>query len=59
MIANQLVTCEECRDGSCAKCKAFKRRQRARETRKAKDAIMRSMGLVKVKGAVSGRTYWE
>lgn len=58
-IANQLVTCEECRDGSCGSCKAFKRRQRANANRKAKDAIMRSMGLTKVRGAVSGRTYWE
>jgi hypothetical protein len=59
MIVSQLSTCEECRDGSCATCKAFAKRKRAREARRAKDAIMRSMGLVKVKGAVSGRTYWE
>jgi hypothetical protein len=58
MIANQLVTCEECRDGSCAKCKAFKRRQRANANRRARDAAMRGLGLVKVKGARGG-TYWE
>jgi hypothetical protein len=28
-------------------------------TQKAKDALMRSMGLVKVRGAVSGSVYWE
>ena len=33
---------------------AFKRR----EVRRAKDALLRSMGLVKVKGALGG-TYWE
>lgn len=27
--------------------------------RKAREAVMRSLGLTKVKGAVSGKTYWE
>lgn len=58
MIANQLVTCEECRNGSCKACLAFKRRKRAHEARKAKDAAMRSLGLTKVRGAMGG-TYWE
>lgn len=34
-------------------------RQRANANRKARDEVMRDMGLVKVRGAVSGRTYWE
>lgn len=58
MIANQLITCEECRDASCKACKAFIRRQRARENRKAKEAAMKSLGLVKVRGALGG-VYWE
>lgn len=28
MIINQLVLCEECRDGACRRCRNFKRRQR-------------------------------
>jgi hypothetical protein len=28
-------------------------------TRKEKDDIYRSMGLIKVRGAVSGKIYWE
>ncbi len=32
---------------------------KARLRRKLRDDAMRSLGLVKVKGAVSGRTYWE
>ena len=35
MIINQLVLCEECRDGSCVRCLRFKRR-RARKKRKEK-----------------------
>jgi hypothetical protein len=58
MIISQLATCEECRDGSCAKCKAHKRRVRAREARKARDEAMRSLGLKKVRGSLGG-TYWE
>lgn len=58
MIVSQLSTCEECRDGSCKQCKAYKRRKRARENRKAKDEAMKSLGLTKVRGALGG-TYWE
>lgn len=62
MIINQLIACEECRDCSCATCKAFikkaKANARSREARKSKDDAMRSLGLVKVKGALGG-TYWE
>jgi len=35
------------------------RNRRASANRKARDDAMRSLGLVKCKGAVSGRTYWE
>jgi len=58
MIINQLATCEECRDQSCSKCKAFKRRHRARENRKAKEEAMKSLGLKRVRGALGG-THWE
>jgi len=30
MIAGQLATCEECRDGKCRACVRWKRRRRAR-----------------------------
>lgn len=30
MIASQLATCEECRDGSCRRCKNWLRRQKRR-----------------------------
>ncbi len=33
MIANQLVTCEECRDASCRECKAYIKRARARKAK--------------------------
>lgn len=35
------------------------RRKRATITRKEKEAIYRSMGLVKVRGSISGKIYWE
>ncbi len=31
MIAAQLATCEECRNGTCATCKRYKRRVAARK----------------------------
>jgi len=34
------------------------RAARARQNRKAKDDVMRSLGLVKVRGALGG-VYWE
>jgi hypothetical protein len=34
-------------------------RKRKNQARKDRDDIRRSMGLTKVKGAVSGKTYWE
>lgn len=59
MVINQLVSCEECRDASCKKCKAFIRRQRAAKARKIQAEIALSLGLTAVKGAVSGRIYYE
>jgi len=35
------------------------KRKRRNASRKERDDVMRSLGLTKVKGAVSGRTYWE
>lgn len=35
------------------------RRKRATITRKEKEAIYRAMGLIKVRGAISGKIYWE
>jgi hypothetical protein len=39
--------------------KGVARAQRAGEARKDRDATMKSLGLNKVKGSVSGKTYWE
>jgi hypothetical protein len=33
--------------------------RRVRVNRKAIDSVMSSLGLTKVKGSVSGKTYWE
>jgi hypothetical protein len=62
-----MKVCEDCgieidtRDGEnkCEKCDQKERRtKRARANRRARDAVMRSLGLVKVRGALGG-TYWE
>lgn len=47
-------------DNSCNDCKldAWASRQARRIANKQRDAAMRSLGLVKVKGALGG-TYWE
>jgi len=62
--------CEECgveiggRDGEnvCPDCdrktRKAARRARARANRKAREDVLRSCGLVKVRGALGG-TYWE
>jgi alpha-D-ribose 1-methylphosphonate 5-triphosphate synthase subunit PhnG len=42
-----------------AEVKEFKRRLAKARWARAKDAAMRDLGLVKVRGAVSGTTYWE
>ena len=33
--------------------------KRARQNRKERDEVMKSCGLTKVRGAVSGKIYWE
>lgn len=38
--------------------KEISKRNKARENRKAKDDVMRSLGMVKVRGNLGG-TYWE
>lgn len=48
-------TCPQC----MARQSAIRRNERSRRTRRERDSIMRDCGLVKVRGAVSGRTYWE
>lgn len=65
-----MKVCENCgeeiftKDGEglcpdCDKAEADgKRRAKANERRRARDAAMRSLGLVKVRGAMGG-TYWE
>lgn len=35
------------------------KRERKNAARRERDRLMRDMGLTKVRGAVSGRTYWE
>jgi len=58
--------CEKCKlTGDCAegnldilRCKKRKADKR-NATRRGRDQVMRDHGLVKVRGIVSGRTYWE
>lgn len=49
--------------GTYSECQSeIKRRMtnyKARVSRKDRADVLHSLGLVKVKGAVSGRTYWE
>lgn len=42
----------------CEECENERKKAKRRAARKAKDEVMRSLGLVKVKGALGG-TYWE
>lgn len=49
---NRCRTCEEHEEKKAAV------RKRANANRRARDAAMRSLGLVKVRGAMGG-TYWE
>jgi len=62
-----MKVCEDCGceisttdgDNKCSVCDTKSRKSaKARNARKERDSIMRSMGLVKVKGAMGG-TYWE
>lgn len=61
-----MKVCERCGveidggDGEnlCASCENGRRNAKRRAQRKAREAVMRSLGLVKVKGACGG-VYWE
>jgi len=47
------------RERDCKECNDRLKTIRANNRRKERDSIMASLGLTKVKGAVSGKTYWE
>ena len=56
--------CKSCiaRPEDCLECPEQKRidaQKRRNLARRERDAAMRSLGLVKVRGSVSGKTYWE
>ena len=65
--ATKMKVCEDCGeeiftpdgDGKCQRCdNKDKVSRKARQSRKMRDEAMRSLGLVKVRGALGG-TYWE
>lgn len=59
-IASFSNTAEENERLEAAKIvKKDKASQKRKAARKARDAAYESCGLVKVRGAVSGKTYWE
>lgn len=39
--------------------KEINRRKKAKANRQSKDDVIKSLGMVKVKGEVSGKIYWE
>ena len=43
----------------CPICKERRRTRLATYRRKLKDQVMKDLGMVKVKGCVSGKVYWE
>ena len=52
--------CENCKAKDAARKEKRKiYSKRASIANKIRDEAMRSLGLVKVRGAVSGKTYWE
>lgn len=51
---NRCVTCEEV----VAQQENLEAKARARKKRRERDDVMRSLGLVKVRGSMGG-TYWE
>lgn len=56
------VRCDNCRyeDEPCNACKREReRRDRINRQRRARDEAIRSLGMTKVRGCVSGETYWE
>lgn len=50
--------CTACEDAAESKTKAAARRAKANANRRAREAALRSCGLVKVRGALGG-VYWE
>lgn len=61
-----MKVCEKCgveiftKDGDnrCRDCDEGRHKAKAKANRQARDEVMRSLGLKKVKGALGG-TYWE
>ena len=54
--------CAKCSgiEPKCSECEQKEiKRKAANKRRRERDELMRSLGLVKVRGAVSGRVYWE
>ena len=60
-----MKVCEKCGieiwgpdyDGECPGCE-IEQRKRARALRRARESVLRDLGLVKVRGSMGG-TYWE
>ena len=46
-------------DEGCAACADRRKTSKANRNRQMRDDVMRSCGLTKVRGAVSGKVYWE
>ena len=44
---------------TCSQCRARQRTVKANRYRAERDACMRDIGMVKVRGSVSGSVYWE
>lgn len=61
-----MIRCVFCKDQpeACPSCeeknkKAAERRKKRKYNRKIRDELVESLGLTKVKGVVSGKTYYE
>lgn len=60
MIASQLVTCEECRDGRCPACVRYKRRRaraKARERARAQIMIQKSKHEWSIRNQLNSRVW--
>lgn len=51
------ATCTDFETHHAERVKA--RNKRARKASRVRDSIMTDLGMTKVRGSVSGRTYWE
>lgn len=56
---HRVLTAHRQSDPRCPVCKDRARTRKANTGRKLREQMYKDMGLVKVKGAVTGRTYWE